>query len=50
MKTGQELSVKYFGRDPADGRIRLSHKVLTSTGYKAMQSFVNQKQDEDEKL
>ncbi len=30
LETGQEISVKYFGRDPVSGRIRLSRKVLLS--------------------
>ncbi|XP_019372212.1 PREDICTED: polyribonucleotide nucleotidyltransferase 1, mitochondrial isoform X1 [Gavialis gangeticus] len=28
LQVGQEIKVKYFGRDPSDGRMRLSHKVL----------------------
>ncbi|XP_044519287.1 polyribonucleotide nucleotidyltransferase 1, mitochondrial [Gracilinanus agilis] len=28
LEVGQEIQVKYFGRDPADGRMRLSRKVL----------------------
>ncbi|GAB1597697.1 polyribonucleotide nucleotidyltransferase 1, mitochondrial-like [Argonauta hians] len=30
MEVGQEVAVKYFGRDPATGQIRLSRKVLFS--------------------
>ncbi|XP_025057355.1 polyribonucleotide nucleotidyltransferase 1, mitochondrial isoform X2 [Alligator sinensis] len=30
LQVGQEIKVKYFGRDPSDGRMRLSHKVLQS--------------------
>ena len=30
LDVGQELSVKYFGRDPVSGRMRLSRKVLQS--------------------
>ncbi|XP_032508577.1 polyribonucleotide nucleotidyltransferase 1, mitochondrial isoform X2 [Phocoena sinus] len=30
LEVGQEIQVKYFGRDPADGRMRLSRKVLQS--------------------
>uniref|UniRef100_A0A2K5HZC2 Uncharacterized protein n=1 Tax=Colobus angolensis palliatus TaxID=336983 RepID=A0A2K5HZC2_COLAP len=30
LEVGQEIQVKYFGCDPADGRMRLSHKVLQS--------------------
>ncbi|XP_043254768.1 polyribonucleotide nucleotidyltransferase 1, mitochondrial isoform X2 [Colletes gigas] len=28
LAVGQEIQVKYFGRDPVNGQIRLSHKVL----------------------
>lgn len=28
LEVGQEISVKYFGRDPVSGRMRLSRKVL----------------------
>lgn len=31
MNVGDELSVKFFGRDPATGNIRLSRKVLVSS-------------------
>ena len=30
LAVGQEISVKYFGRDPVSGRMRLSRKVLQS--------------------
>uniref|UniRef100_A0A2R5L4P2 polyribonucleotide nucleotidyltransferase n=1 Tax=Ornithodoros turicata TaxID=34597 RepID=A0A2R5L4P2_9ACAR len=30
LEVGQEISVKYFGRDPVSGRMRLSRKVLQS--------------------
>ena len=30
LELGQEISVKYFGRDPVSGRMRLSRKVLQS--------------------
>ncbi|XP_017288428.1 polyribonucleotide nucleotidyltransferase 1, mitochondrial [Kryptolebias marmoratus] len=30
LEVGQEIQVKYFGRDPTDGRMRLSRKVLLS--------------------
>uniref|UniRef100_A0A3B5B9M7 polyribonucleotide nucleotidyltransferase n=1 Tax=Stegastes partitus TaxID=144197 RepID=A0A3B5B9M7_9TELE len=30
LEVGQEIQVKYFGRDPTDGRMRLSRKVLQS--------------------
>ncbi|NXU82520.1 PNPT1 nucleotidyltransferase, partial [Xiphorhynchus elegans] len=28
LEVGQEIQVKYFGRDPTDGRMRLSRKIL----------------------
>ena len=28
LEVGQEIQVKYFGRDPASGQMRLSRKVL----------------------
>lgn len=31
LNIGDELQVKYFGRDPANGRMRLSRKVLQTT-------------------
>ena len=30
LEVGQEISIKYFGRDPVSGRMRLSRKVLQS--------------------
>uniref|UniRef100_A0A3P8UFJ3 polyribonucleotide nucleotidyltransferase n=1 Tax=Cynoglossus semilaevis TaxID=244447 RepID=A0A3P8UFJ3_CYNSE len=30
LEVGQQIQVKYFGRDPTDGRMRLSRKVLSS--------------------
>ncbi|KAM9847629.1 polyribonucleotide nucleotidyltransferase 1, mitochondrial [Aulostomus maculatus] len=30
LEVGQEIQIKYFGRDPTDGRMRLSRKVLLS--------------------
>ncbi|KAL5008315.1 hypothetical protein ScPMuIL_013896 [Solemya velum] len=39
FEVGQEISVKYFGRDPANGRIRLSRKVLQSTASSAIRSL-----------
>lgn len=31
LEVGQEIEVKYFGRDPVSGQIRLSRKVLQTT-------------------
>ena len=28
FKVGQEIQVKYFGRDPVDGKVRISRKAL----------------------
>lgn len=36
---GQELSVKYFGRDPVSGGMRLSRKVLQSTASSVIQNL-----------
>uniref|UniRef100_A0A673ZAW0 polyribonucleotide nucleotidyltransferase n=1 Tax=Salmo trutta TaxID=8032 RepID=A0A673ZAW0_SALTR len=39
LEVGQQIQVKYFGRDPTDGRMRLSRKVLQSpaaTGVKTL--------------
>uniref|UniRef100_A0AAQ4S393 polyribonucleotide nucleotidyltransferase n=1 Tax=Gasterosteus aculeatus aculeatus TaxID=481459 RepID=A0AAQ4S393_GASAC len=30
LEVGQQIQVKYFGRDPTDGRMRISRKVLQS--------------------
>ena len=30
LTVGQEIQVKYFGRDPVSGAVRLSRKVLTA--------------------
>jgi polyribonucleotide nucleotidyltransferase len=30
LEVGQEIQVKYFGRDPVSGLMRLSRKVLQS--------------------
>ena len=30
LQVGSQIQVKYFGRDPATGQVRLSRKVLTS--------------------
>jgi len=34
-KVGQEIQVKYFGRDPIDGKMRLSRKALFKTSLPA---------------
>ncbi len=40
FKVGQEIQVKYFGRDPADGKMRLSRKALFKTSFPA-QDLIN---------
>ena len=32
LNAGDDLQVKYFGRDPVSGTMRLSRKILLSTG------------------
>lgn len=39
LEVGQEIQVKYFGRDPADGRMRLSRKVLQSPATTALKTL-----------
>ncbi|XP_055332105.1 polyribonucleotide nucleotidyltransferase 1, mitochondrial-like isoform X2 [Paramacrobiotus metropolitanus] len=39
FEVGQEISVKYFGRDPATGRHRVSRKVLMSVPTSAARSL-----------
>ena len=39
LEVGQEIQVKYFGRDPADGRMRLSHQVLQSPATTAVRTL-----------
>ena len=34
-KVGQEIQVKYFGRDPVDGKMRISRKALFKTSMPA---------------
>ncbi|ELT99515.1 hypothetical protein CAPTEDRAFT_172563 [Capitella teleta] len=39
LEVGQELNVKYFGMDPASGRMRLSQKILSSLPSSNIHSF-----------
>jgi polyribonucleotide nucleotidyltransferase len=39
LEVGQEISVKYFGRDPVSGRMRLSRKVLQSLASSAVKNL-----------
>lgn len=41
LEVGQEISVKYFGRDPVSGMIRLSRKVLQSPASAGVKSLFN---------
>ena len=34
LKEGQEIQVKYFGRDPVTGSMRLSRKVLFMSAFR----------------
>ncbi len=38
-KVGQEIQVKYFGRDPVDGKMRISRKALFRTTQAAKDLF-----------
>ena len=38
LQVGSQIQVKYFGRDPATGQVRLSRKVLTSAQAAAVAS------------
>lgn len=40
LTIGQEIQVKYFGRDPVSGAMRLSRKVLQTTNF-AAKNFSN---------
>ncbi|ROJ42687.1 Polyribonucleotide nucleotidyltransferase 1, mitochondrial [Anabarilius grahami] len=39
LEVGQQIQVKYFGRDPTDGRMRLSRKVLQSPAAAVVRSL-----------
>ena len=41
LSVGQELQFKYFGRDPHNGQIRLSRRVLQLTTHKTQNYFEN---------
>ncbi|XP_018432129.1 PREDICTED: polyribonucleotide nucleotidyltransferase 1, mitochondrial [Nanorana parkeri] len=38
FEVGQEIQVKYFGRDPTDGRMRLSRKILQTPASPVIQT------------
>ena len=39
FSVGQDISVKYFGRDPASGKMRLSRKAIYSAASAAIKSL-----------
>ncbi|KAK0098186.1 hypothetical protein PV326_010620 [Microctonus aethiopoides] len=41
INVGDELKVKYFGRDPVSGTMRLSRRVLQSTGAPVVKNFTS---------
>jgi polyribonucleotide nucleotidyltransferase len=41
LEPGQEISVKYFGRDPVSGRMRLSRKVLVTPAIPVIKNLGN---------
>lgn len=43
LEVGDEISVKYFGRDPVSGRMRLSRKVLQSLASSAVKNLSGEK-------
>ncbi|XP_034283139.1 polyribonucleotide nucleotidyltransferase 1, mitochondrial [Pantherophis guttatus] len=43
LQIGQEIQVKYFGRDPTDGRMRLSRKVLQSPATSVVKTLSDNK-------
>ncbi|XP_064600913.1 polyribonucleotide nucleotidyltransferase 1, mitochondrial-like [Liolophura sinensis] len=45
FEVGQEITAKYFGRDPVSGRIRLSRKVLFSPATTVIRNFTGNKSD-----
>lgn len=54
MVVGQELQVKYFGRDPVSGLMRISRKVLQSPASAVVRNLDRSKIDKveitDEKI
>ncbi|NXG86819.1 PNPT1 nucleotidyltransferase, partial [Stercorarius parasiticus] len=41
FEVGQEIQVKYFGRDPTDGRMRLSRKILQSPATAVLKTLTD---------
>ncbi|XP_022255812.1 polyribonucleotide nucleotidyltransferase 1, mitochondrial-like [Limulus polyphemus] len=44
LEVGQEIQVKYFGRDPVSGRMRLSRKVLQPTATTVLRNLGEKQQ------
>ncbi|KAL8572557.1 hypothetical protein ACOMHN_040461 [Nucella lapillus] len=45
MEEGQEITVKYFGRDPVSGRMRISRKVLQAPATTVIRNLGSANQD-----
>ena len=43
FEVGQEISVKYFGRDPVNGKMRLSRKVLQGLASNTIKNLQDSK-------
>uniref|UniRef100_A0A8B9NBP0 Polyribonucleotide nucleotidyltransferase 1, mitochondrial n=1 Tax=Accipiter nisus TaxID=211598 RepID=A0A8B9NBP0_9AVES len=41
LEVGQEIQVKYFGRDPTDGRMRLSRKILQAPATTVLKTLTD---------
>ncbi|CAL1269905.1 unnamed protein product [Larinioides sclopetarius] len=41
LEVGQEIQVKYFGRDPANGQMRMSRKALQTISSSVVHNFVS---------
>jgi len=51
LKVGQDLQVKYFGRDPVSGQMRLSRKALTVSSTAAVRNLQrSMKRKDDQEL
>ncbi|XP_078034331.1 polyribonucleotide nucleotidyltransferase 1 [Augochlora pura] len=47
LEVGQEIQVKYFGRDPVSGQIRLSRKVLQAPQVSTVRNLGAENNDQD---
>ena len=45
MEVGKEIAVKYFGRDPATGSMRLSRKALSTPAATVLNTLAELKQN-----